>query len=78
MRMVHSGIHGLLQNLENFNIIEEFAALSAPRKLSLCDSLFSEGAQAYTKAVLALWPRATAQDISKLEKFLILLKKSAH
>ena len=77
--MVRMAINTFLRQSDgDFNIIEEFAALSAQRKLSLCDRLFSEGSNAYASAIKLLWPHAAAQDISKLEKFLILLKKSAH
>lgn len=61
-----------------FNIIEEFAGLNARRKLALCDRLYCEGQEAYRKTVRALWPQASSEDMNKLEKFLLVIKKPAH
>lgn len=63
---------------ESFNIIEEFAALTPGRKMVLCDSLFSGASGAYQNAVRALWPAASGMDIAKLEKFLLLVRKTIH
>jgi len=63
---------------EPFNIIEEFAALSAKRKVLLCDHLFAESRSTFQQTVKLLWPEADAKDMKKLEKFLYLLKKTAH
>lgn len=76
---MHGNIHNFINyHTATFNIIEEFAALNAQRKLSLCDRLFSEGSESYKKAARLLWSQATSEDLTKLEKFLSLLKKSAH
>lgn len=61
-----------------FNVIEEFSMLSGARKMLLCDHLFIEGRPVFEKTVKVLWPQAQAQDIKKLEKFLQLLRKTAH
>ncbi len=61
-----------------FNIIEEYAALSPKRKVLLCDHYFVEGRNIFAGTVELLWPEATAQDIKKLENFLVLLKSTAH
>jgi hypothetical protein len=76
---MRTSIHDLLKKAHQpFSIIEEFAALSPKRKLSLCDRLFVEGREAYESTVRLLWPEATAQDLRKLENFLVLLKKTVH
>lgn len=62
----------------SINIIEEFAGLSAQRKMLLCDHLFTESYATYQATVKLLWPGATSKDTKKLEKFLILLRKTAH
>ncbi len=62
----------------HFNIIEEFAQLTAQRKMLLCDHLFSEGYVTYRSTVKLLWPQAEERHMRKLEKFLILLKETAH
>lgn len=73
-----SGTGGILQEAERpFNIIEEFAALGAKRKVLLCDHLFIEGRQTFQGTVWLLWPEAKASDIRKLESFLTLLRKTA-
>jgi len=68
----------LRQAEQPFNIIEEFSALSAKRKVLLCDHLFVEGRHTFEKTVNLLWGEATHKDVRKLEKFLYLLKKTAH
>ena len=68
----------LKQAEEPFNIIEEFAVLNAKRKILLCDHLFVEGHQTFAKTVQLLWGEASQKDIQKLEKFLHLLKRTAH
>lgn len=68
----------LKQAEQPFNIIEEFAALSGKRKILLCDHLFIEGRSTFESTVNLLWPEATAKDAKKLEKFMQLLKKTAH
>lgn len=76
---MHASINDLLKRAQQpFNIIEEFAALTPKRKVSICDRLFVEGREAYQNTVQLLWPEASAQDMKKLENFLILLKKTAH
>lgn len=62
----------------DFNIIEEFSTLSGARKMLLCDHLFVEGRPVFEKTVRVLWPQAQAADMKKLEKFLHLLRKTAH
>lgn len=68
----------LEQSEQSFNIIEEFASLSAKRKILLCDHLFIEGQDTFDKTVKLLWSEATVLDIKKLEKFLHVLKRAAH
>jgi len=63
---------------KNFAIIEEFAALDAPKKMLLCDHLFCDGHSTFRNTVDLLWPQARPADVKKLEKFLILLKNTAH
>ncbi len=76
---MHATVQDLLKKAEMpFNIIEEFSALNPKRKVLLCDHLFVEGRETFQNTVLLLWPEADPKDIRKLEKFLILLKKSAH
>ena len=60
------------------NIIEEFAGLTPNRKMVLCDRLFNDGMEAYERTVKTIWPNASSQDVQKLQKFIILLKKTAH
>ena len=67
----------LEQAQKPFSIIEEFAMLNAKRKVLLCDQLFSEGRMTFQNTVRLLWPEATAFDMRKLEKFLVLLRKAA-
>jgi len=67
-----------LNHTLELNIIEEFAALSPKYKIMLCEKLFMDGIDAYTKAVKAMWPTVSTQDTKKLEKFLILLKNTSH
>lgn len=75
----HANVQDLLKQAEQpFSIIEEFAALSPKRKVLLCDHLFAEGRATFQSTVKLLWPEATPQDMKKLEKFLYLLKKTAH
>jgi hypothetical protein len=64
------------QAQQPFSIIEEFAMLSAKRKVLLCDHLFTEGRQIFKNTVQLLWPEANDLDVKKLESFLILLRKS--
>ncbi len=72
-------MHDLLEQAQQpFNIVQEFAALSAKRKVLLCDHLFAEGRQAFQNTVRLLWPEAGSGDMKKLEKFLFLLRKTAH
>ena len=66
------------QGNQQFNIIEEFSALAGARKMLVCDHLFVEGRAVFEKTVKVLWPQAQAADIKKLEKFLHLLRKTAH
>ena len=74
-----ANITELLKQAEQpFNIIEEFAALSAKRKVLLCDHLFIEGHSTFEKTVKLLWGEASDKDVKKLEKFLQILKKTAH
>lgn len=76
---MHSAVRNILSVSEqSFNIIEEFAALSPKRKVLLCDHLFAEGRATFENTVQLLWPEAKHKDMKKLEKFLILLKKTAH
>lgn len=76
---MHSSMKHILKSARQpLNIIEEFAALSPQRKVLLCDHLFSDGFDTFENTVKLLWPEAKEQDIKKLEKFLILLKKTAH
>ncbi len=70
--------HLFPQAQSSFSIIEEFANLPAVRKMVLCDHLFVEGYPSYERTVELLWPQADSDDISKLEKFLMLMKHSAH
>lgn len=63
---------------QSFNIIEEFAALSPKRKVLLCDHLFIEGRPVFENTVILLWPEASLKDMNKLEKFLLLLRRTAH
>jgi hypothetical protein len=63
---------------EQFNIIEEYAALTGPRKLALCDKLFIKGDKTFQEAVKNQWRSASDQDVLKLAKFLMLLKQTAH
>jgi hypothetical protein len=60
------------------NIIEEYVALNAKRKVLLCDHYFIEGYETFEKTVRLLWPEAQHKDVSKLSKFLIVLKNTAH
>ena len=66
----------LLQAQKPFSIIEEFAMLSAKRKVLLCDHLFAEGRSTFHNTIKLLWPEASSLDMKKLENFLILLRKS--
>ena len=76
---MHSAVRNILSVSEqSFNIIEEFAALSPKRKVLLCDHLFAEGRETFQNTISLLWPEAKPKDMKKLEKFLILLKKTAH
>ncbi|MCC6598160.1 MAG: hypothetical protein IT559_05180 [Alphaproteobacteria bacterium] len=61
----------------SFNIIENFADLTPKRKMSLCDNLFNGERGAFEGTIRILWPQATGADAHKLEKFLMLLQKSA-
>jgi hypothetical protein len=73
----NQGINDILKQAEKpFSIIEEFAMLSAKRKVLLCDHLFAEGRTTFQNTVKLLWPEASTQDTKKLENFLILLRKS--
>lgn len=77
--MIRVNVQDILQKAEQpFSIIEEFAALSPKRKLLLCDNLFAESRQTFVNTVKLLWPEAAQSDIKKLEKFLFLLKQTAH
>ncbi len=76
---MRSTVTSLIRKLpKQLNIIEEFAVLNPRRKLLLCDHLFIKGHESFENTVKALWPQAREMDIKKLEKFLILLKKTAH
>lgn len=68
----------LKQSQEPFSVIEEFAALNPQRKMLLCDNLFMDGRSAFQKTVTLLWPEASDKDMIKLERFLAVLKKTAH
>ncbi len=61
-----------------FNVIEAFAILSPKRKVLLCDSLFSGSQSMFRNSVKLLWPETQPIDIKKLEKFLMLLQKTAY
>lgn len=61
-----------------FNVIEEFAALSSKRKSALFDSLFTQNHASFENAARMVWPEASTMDIKKLEKFLVIIKHSAH
>lgn len=63
---------------QNFNIIEEYAALSAKRKVLLSDSLFENGYTHFQNMVELIWPEVSNYDIKKLEKFLNLVRVSSH
>ena len=72
-------VQDILRSSEQpFNIIEEFASLSPKRKILLCDHLFAESRPTFQGTVRLLWPEATPRDMKKLEKFLLLLKKTSH
>lgn len=60
-----------------FSIIEEFAVLSAKRKVLLCDHLFGKSRRTFRNTVKLLWPEATPPDMKRLENFLVLLRKGA-
>jgi hypothetical protein len=76
--MADQGTIDLLKQAQQpFSIIEEFAMLSAKRKVLLCDHLFAEGRDTFRNTVKLLWPEANDIDVKKLESFLILLRKSA-
>ncbi len=69
----------LIQKLpKTFNVIEEFARLQPQRKMVLCDHLFIKGYDSFENTVRTIWPAAQERDVQKLEKFMILLKKTAH
>ncbi len=72
------GINELLRQAERpFNIVEEFAALNAKRKVLLCDQLFTQPRKVFHGTVKLLWPEAQLADMKKLEKFLVALKRGA-
>lgn len=73
-----TNIKHFLGTQQDFNIIEEYAALSANRKMSLCDSLFVDGRSRFQNMVKLLWPEANGYDTKKLEKFLNLIRVSSH
>lgn len=66
----------LQQASKPFSIIEEFAVLSAKRKVLLCNHLFGESRRTFRNTVKLLWPEATSLDMRKLEGFLMALRKS--
>ncbi len=77
--LMHSGLRDFVDSSSSeFNIIEEFSALSPRRKVLLCDHLFTEGQQAFYNMVEVLWPQAGMNDIKRLEKFLYSLKNRSH
>ncbi len=65
-------------NSAEFNIIEEFSALTPRRKVLLCDNLFVEGQQAFYNMVEVLWSESSMVDTKRLEKFLYSLKNRSH
>lgn len=76
---MYANIQDILKSAQQpFNIIEEFAALSPKRKVLLCDHLFASGRNTFEKTVTLLWPEAQPRDMKKLEKFLFILKQTAH
>jgi hypothetical protein len=78
MRM-YAKIDDILRSAEQpFSIIEEFATLSPKRKVLLCDHLFSQSRSVFQKTVKLLWPEAQIKDMRKLERFLMILKNTAH
>jgi len=74
---MHSNVKRFLGTNQDFNIIEEYATLSAKRKVLLCDNLFVDGRSRFQNMVKLIWPEASAQDIKKLEKFLNLIRVSS-
>lgn len=77
--MINASMQDLIESTQKpFSILEEFVALSPKRKVLLCDHLFIEGRRTFRKTVKLLWPEASAMDMRKLEKFMILLKSTAH
>ncbi|MGB4106979.1 MAG: hypothetical protein WBK55_04200 [Alphaproteobacteria bacterium] len=74
--MARDGSDLLQQASKPFSIIEEFAVLSAKRKVLLCDHLFGESRQTFRNTIKLLWPEASILDMKKLESFLILLRKA--
>lgn len=76
-KMIHADTKNYIDSAQSpFNIIEEYAALSPKRKLLLCDNLFIEGKTPFKNMVKLLWPEAQPKDMKKLEKFLLLIRKS--
>ena len=63
---------------KKLHVIEAFAGLSPKRKMALADHLFVQGYESFEKMVKLIWPTAEEKDAKKLEKFLILLKQTAH
>jgi len=54
----------------NFHILEAFCDLDAHRQMVLCDQLFHNERESFSNTVRLLFPEASMQDISRLEKFL--------
>ena len=75
---LNAKIKKFLGTRQDFNIIEVYAALSAKRKVLLCDNLFVDGRSRFQNMVKLMWPQATNYDIKKLEKFLNLIRVSSH
>lgn len=75
----HNNIQDLIDSAEKpFSIIEEFAALNPKRKMLLCEHLFSGSLSTFQNTVKLLWSEAGPQDIKKLERFLLVLKRASH
>ncbi len=76
--LMRSALRDFVDYNTEFNIIEEFSALTPRRKVLLCDNLFTEGQQAFYNMVEVLWDKSTMADSKRLEKFLYSLKNRSH
>ncbi len=70
-------LHALQGFQGPFSIVQAYSGLSPRAKRMLCDQLFTEGPEIFSKAVKHLWSQAGAHDVKKLESFLQLLKQTA-